>query len=773
MSEKVELLAPAGNVESLDAAVSQGADAVYLGIKDFNARLRCRNFSYREAEAAVRALHKLNRKAYITVNTVFTEREADRVYQLLKYIYQIGADAIIVQDFGVLFMARNYFPNLKVHSSTQMNVASARGCNFLSKQGVSRAVLARELSLEEIKKIRGGTNTELEVFVHGALCVSASGLCLFSSFLGGKSANRGMCTQACRRLYSAGTENENPGYYFSPKDLQLINELPELVRSGVNAFKIEGRMKSAEYVGNVVQAYRLALDAILENSNIDAALTRANDILKTDFAREKTTFHFWGLGTGDWGLGEPCFDNLNLKQDFADSSRLSTQSPKSQVPSPKSQRWGLEGGDYLDPAQSGGTGIKLGTVIKVKGAAERLALLPKGPLVPSAGDSVRIHKKDDSARLTHKISVVEETKEGEGFYIDVPPECGAGDSVYLIEVKSKSRRYKELLPRDLSAYRKAPGFDHAPSVLSAASIDKAPFPPGIYIAIQHIEDMYIVQSVKPKFVILNFDIKNAKQLLEKKNILPFKCEGIILNLPPFYNEALNDVYESHINMLLDAGFTNYIVNNIAHIQMLNSMKARPATAHSVKSKPEKGGINMIAGPYLYAFNSYSAAFLFNAGARVIVSPLENSRQNIEKTFEKKLRANIFVTIYAHPALFRVQDNLSRIYDFQKFYDVRSGEEFILSPGDETIAVPARPFSIAAKIPFLVKSGFSRFIIDFSPLALNKKTFKKIAAPLMEAGCQAITKAGGAPPPIPALAGASKFNWKDGFVENQASGITQA
>jgi len=724
MSGKTELLAPAGNTESLNAAVSSGADAVYLGLKDFNARLRSKNFSYREAEAAVRALHRLNRKAYVTVNTVFTEREADRMYQLLKYILQIGADAVIVQDFGVLYMAQNFFPELKVHSSTQMNIAAARACNFLSKRGVSRAVLARELSFEEIKKIRSGTNIELEVFVHGALCISASGLCLFSSFLGGKSANRGMCTQACRRIYTA---NEERGYYFSPKDLQLLNEIPLLTGAGVNAFKIEGRMKSAGYVGNVVQAYRLVIDAALENKNVDSALVRAGDILKNDFARDKTIFHFGSRepGTGDRGLAQ----RSGAEVSAAGNSEIECET------------------EYLNPGQAGGTGIKLGTIIKTKDAEERLALLPKGPVLPCSGDSVRLHKKDDSARITHKLSVVEETNSG--YYIGIPKECGTGDSVYLIEMKSKSRRCKDILPADLSAFRKAPGFDRAPSAPSASSAAKSPFPPGIYISIQHIEDMYIVQSVRPEFVILNFDLKSARRLTDKKSALPFKSDNIILSLTPFFNEALCEEYELYINMLLDAGFVNYIVNNTAHIQLLQSIK---------KEK------HLIAGAYLYAFNSYSAAFLFNAGVCAIVSPLENSRQNIEKTFEKKFRRNVFVTIYAQPALFRVQDDLSWSYNFRKFYDVRTGEEFILSDGGETNIIPARPFSITTKIPFLEKSGFSRFIVDFSPLPLSKKLYKKTAAALEASG----PDKRGKKTAIPDVPGTTKFNWKDGFVGNPES-----
>ena len=227
-----ELLAPAGNIEALEAAIGEGADAVYLGLKSFNARLRSSNFAWNQFEATVQSLHRQNKKIYVTVNTVSEERDLQRLYRFLGYLNRIGPDGLIVQDFGVVRMCQEFFPDLELHGSTQMNVESAAGVNLLSKAGLKRVVVARELGLEEVKKIKASTNAEIEMFVHGALCVSESGLCLFSSYLGGKSANRGMCTQACRRFYTADTSNgEKQGFYFSPCDMQLIEKIPDLSRS--------------------------------------------------------------------------------------------------------------------------------------------------------------------------------------------------------------------------------------------------------------------------------------------------------------------------------------------------------------------------------------------------------------------------------------------------------------------------------------------------------------------------------------------------------------
>ena len=174
-----ELLAPAGNIESLDAAIAEGADAVYLGLKTFNARMRSSNFAWNQFEAAVQSVHRQGKKIYVTVNTVCEERETERLYRLLSYLDKVSPDGLIVQDFGVIRMCQEFFPNLELHASTQMNVSSASAANLLGKEGLKRVVVARELGFDEIRSIKNGTNVQLEMFVHGALCVSESGLCMF------------------------------------------------------------------------------------------------------------------------------------------------------------------------------------------------------------------------------------------------------------------------------------------------------------------------------------------------------------------------------------------------------------------------------------------------------------------------------------------------------------------------------------------------------------------------------------------------------------------
>ena len=469
-----ELLAPAGNIEALDAAIGEGADAVYMGLKSFNARLRSSNFAWNQFEGAVKYVHKLGKKIYVTVNTVSEEAETERLYRFLSYLDRIGPDGLIVQDFGVIRMCQEFFPNLALHASTQMNVASSVAANLLCKEGLKRVVLARELGLEEIKLIKQNTNAELEVFVHGALCVSESGLCMFSSFLGGKSANRGVCTQACRRLYNAlGQEGEKEGYYFSPCDLQLIEHIPSLMEAGVNSFKIEGRMKSAEYVGSVVAAYRFVMDNWAQDKK--GSIAEGKRILSTDFARSKTDY-WYGF--------------KDLKQGIEEA-----------------------GGKILNPSQAGGTGIYLGhitdlrpasdeekaialnAVAKVnadKGARIQMALLKGGSYDPDPGDSIRLHRKDDTGRESHKVRISKEDSKGRK-WIDVPLGFSRGDEVYLLQTKSMSKRYRRVIAEELSAFRRQPGAERLP-ILDLTPLSKNElnfFPEGLYIQVSTIADSHI------------------------------------------------------------------------------------------------------------------------------------------------------------------------------------------------------------------------------------------------------------------------------------------
>ena len=707
---KSELLAPAGNPEALDAAIGEGADAVYLGLKSFNARLRSSNFAWSQFEATVSALHRQNKKIYVTVNTVSEEAETERLYRFLSYLNKIGPDGLIVQDFGVVRMCQEFFPQLELHGSTQMNVESAAGVNLLSKAGLKRVVVARELGLEEIQKIKEHTNTEIEMFIHGALCVSESGLCLFSSYLGGKSANRGMCTQACRRLYTAETSSgEKQGYYFSPSDLQLVDKIPDLMALGVESFKIEGRMKSAEYVGSVVAAYRYLMDHCEEDRK--GAVAAAKRMLATDFARSKTTYWY----------------------DF------------------KSNADGVEGAGskILNPDQAGGTGIYLGHIDKITAADDEakqaayeassdteekrivMATLKGGSYEPDPGDSIRIHKKDDTGRASHKVKIVNQDEDGVR-WIDVPLGFHRGDEVYLLQTKSMSKRYPHVLPNDMGKYRQQPKDEILP-VLDLTPVEKdelSYFPEGLYIQVSTVADLFLAQSIHPVRAVLELNTSTIQELTSHRTVLPFSKKQMIISLDAYCPSSLEESLAQTLDMLIQDGFRTFIVNNVAHIAMLKNKK-----------------VSMIAGSYLYTFNRWAVSFLENQNIGAFITPQENSRDNLKQTFDMNVRDRVMITVYSYPALFRIRFKMPADYDFTYFSDKEQMEFKVLSTPDGSYVMPEAPFSITDKTTQLKKDGFRRFLIDFSRTKVSKQELKVVQSSIIK---------------NQPVQDASRFNWKDGF-----------
>jgi len=255
---KPELLAPAGSIDAGITALDAGADAIYVGLPRFNARERGQNCTLEELGKLIAYAHRHGSKVYVTLNTLIKQSELSEVVELLVELLSVRPDAIIVQDLGVLYLLRTHFPELTVHASTQMGVHNSAGVRMAAEMGISRVILERQVTYDEIDAIRKQTDVELEVFIHGALCCGQSGSCLFSSWMGGWSGNRGRCKQPCRRRYFA---DEGNGFFFSPKDLYALEDLPRLVDMGISSLKIEGRMRQPDYIHNVVSAYRLMLDA--------------------------------------------------------------------------------------------------------------------------------------------------------------------------------------------------------------------------------------------------------------------------------------------------------------------------------------------------------------------------------------------------------------------------------------------------------------------------------------------------------------------------------
>lgn len=298
-SRILELLAPAGDDEALRAAVANGADAVYFGLSDFNARHRAVNFTLEQLPATMQYLHENNVRGYVTFNTLVFSDELPRAVEFLAAIIRAGADAVIVQDLGIVRLIKRLAADFPVHGSTQMTLTEPRGIEFVRRLGVERVILARELSTKEIGRITGQTPMPLEVFVHGALCVAYSGQCLTSEALGGRSANRGQCAQACRLPYELFVDGKpvdlgDKAYLLSPQDLAAYDLVGELANLGVRSLKIEGRLKSAHYVAATTQTYRAAIDAAIEKRPFEITHQQELDLAQS-FSRGFTHGFLGGI----------------------------------------------------------------------------------------------------------------------------------------------------------------------------------------------------------------------------------------------------------------------------------------------------------------------------------------------------------------------------------------------------------------------------------------------------------------------------------------------
>lgn len=613
LNSKIELVAPAGSPANLDAAIGEGADAVYLGLHNFNARIRAKNFAYNQFEALVSKVHDLNKKVYLTLNIVFENWELNHLFSLLKYVDIVKPDAVIVQDLGLIKMINENFPTMKISASTQMNIASAKAVNLLSKHGVKRVVLSRELSFNEIESIRAETNAELEIFAHGSLCVSFSGLCLFSSYYGGKSANKGKCTQACRRLYQ--NQFGKSGHFFSPSDLMLLQYIPDMEELGIDSIKLEGRMKSAGYVASVVKAYRYMID----NYSLDRedALRKSIEILHGDMARAKTTYF------------------------FKDRNNLS----------------------YINPDEKGEIGEYIGEIDSIKKDEDsNYFALIKSNSTLYIGDTLRVVNKKGTFKKSIVVKSIEITpnknvaNENLANIISIPIDetIEKNMMIYLVARRESDRKYPHIIPSSLSKYTRHPGVHIAPPAknggISKKGLSKI-FDRGIYVKTNNLNDLYIIQSVRPKKVILELNRKNMEMLKKNLALLPFSSKEIIIYLPPYTSPLVEDFISSDIKFLLENKFNQFVINNLAHIQILKNRD-----------------VSMIGGPYLYTFNKYAAKFLTDLGVMFFISPFENNKKNLFSMFDSFDPAQWFITIFGYPELFQINANLGKKYNFTMVTD---------------------------------------------------------------------------------------------------------
>jgi collagenase-like PrtC family protease len=676
---KFELLAPAGSLEAFFAALDHGADAVYCGLKEFSARAKARNFTLADVERMTTYAHSQKKHLYVTLNTLIKEAELPKLVDILASLAAIPVDGLIIQDLGVWRLAHTHFPQLPLHASTQMTVHNGAGVKMLEQMGFTRAVLTRELSLAEIAEVRSQTTIELEHFVHGALCFSISGQCLFSSALTGASGNRGRCAQPCRRRLH---NRKQPGYHFSTSDLSAIELLPQLLQAGVMSFKIEGRMKSAEYVARVVAAYRLMLDA--RSDQRKTALQEAAEHLELSFGRQATK----GFLTGFVPTG------------------------------------------IADSTQHGTLGRPLGEVVSLRGgmigftAKERLHV----------GDRIRIQPQNDQAGIGFTVrELFCEKKKAKvakvGDFVQVKiPEKGffrVGDAVLkvggrplftlspdaclerLAKVVLAPRTEEEVRLREASA-RQA-----LTALLPKITAEPAAMPE-VTVRGREIQDIGLLDD-HPQVARLELPLTSRnlaalkgveKQLAQKKERLSWELPAMLFG--PDWIE-----YRRAVQMLHASGYRIFRINNLGHLPLFAGLS----------------DVILLGGFRCYTLNSQAALAWQELGLAELTLSLEDEQKNIRDLYHRPLPIPLTLTVYSAVTLLLSRIPLKGLRSGNVLHSDKEEEYRVITDSGLTEVMSGQDFSLVGRLRELREMGCARISVDLSHCGVASAKGRQVLAAL--------------------------------------------
>ena len=580
-----ELLAPAGNLEIFKGVIESGADAVYVGGSMFGARAYANNFTEEELLEAIDFAHLRGVKVYLTVNTLIKNSELSKLYDYLLVYYKRGLDAVIVQDIGVVKAIHEYFPSMEIHTSTQMTVTGADGVRFLSQFGVTRVVMAREVSLAEMKRIHEETGMELEAFVHGALCYSYSGQCLFSSILGGRSGNRGRCAQPCRLPYTV--EGKKDEYILSLKDMCGIKALDKLHDAGVYSLKIEGRMKQLEYACGVVKYYRSYIDSMKPVSDADYDRIKA--------------------------LGNRCGFTDRYYFDHNGSDMVTYVKPNfvsnAAEPSPEKRKLSIEGELVLREGEPGSLTVKRGDVT-YKASIEPVSAALKAPLDKKAAID-RINKTGDTDfEFSHIKAQI-----GENVFVP----NGALNKLRRDAISGLCDKLLKKYYRNDARYVDMSGLTALPEhvVKSDAAHDEA------------INDYTTICSCMTRAQLdtligyecfdvfyLDFDMYDRKTLIQQfaddVKSLTKRNKKVYLMLPTIFRADSSDYFVTIAKELDKVSFEGFVVKNYEELYLTENLFT---------------GRKVILAHNMYTFNDVSKSAFFEHGVSGDTVPLElNSKE---------------------------------------------------------------------------------------------------------------------------------------------------
>lgn len=583
-----ELLAPAGNLEIFKGVIESGADAVYVGGSMFGARAYANNFTEEELLEAIDFAHLRGVKVYLTVNTLIKNSELSKLYDYLLVYYKRGLDAVIVQDIGVVKAIHEYFPSMEIHTSTQMTVTGADGVRFLSQFGVTRVVMAREVSLAEMKRIHEETGMELEAFVHGALCYSYSGQCLFSSILGGRSGNRGRCAQPCRLPYTV--EGKKDEYILSLKDMCGIKALDKLHDAGVYSLKIEGRMKQLEYACGVVKYYRSYIDS-------------KKPVSDADYDRIKA-------------LGNRCGFTDRYYFDHNGSDMVTYVKPNfvsnAAEPSPEKRKLSIEGELVLREGEPGSLTVKRGDVT-YKASIEPVSAALKAPLDKKAAID-RINKTGDTDfEFSHIKAQI-----GENVFVP----NGALNKLRRDAISGLCDKLLKKYYRDDARYADISSMCELPEhvVKSDATHEDGAVNAKDYTTICSCMtraqlDTLISYECFDVFY-LDFDMYDRKTLIQQfaddVKCLTKRNKKVYLMLPTIFRADSSDYFVSIAKELDKVSFDGFVVKNYEELYLTENLFT---------------GKKVILDHNMYTFNDVSKSAFFEHGVSGDTVPLElNSRE---------------------------------------------------------------------------------------------------------------------------------------------------
>lgn len=654
MSFKPELLAPAGNIESFFAAVENGADAVYLGLKKFSARATASNFTLSELATIVAFAHKRGVRISVALNSQVVSGELAGLIDTLQAVASINPDALIVQDAGIFHLARRCVPGVKIHAGTLAAAHNSAGVKVLQAMGACRVVLARELSLEEIEKIYAATRAELEIFIHGALCYSYSGLCLASSFGGGRSSLRGECVQPCRLKFRQGNKE---GFFLSCGDLCGLPLIPRLKRTPIAALKIEGRMKPASWVGGVVRAYRMVLDA--------------------ESAEEE-------------------------KKALAEARDLLAQHPSRRLSSGRLDKGGAA--EILAPHRSGSNGLWAATV---KSTAENRALIDLRRPV-AKGDRLRPESSTGREEEAFTVSQlfdnsgtsIQSAQAGSVAYLACSKPLKPGERLFKIGTKSESA--SAIWKKITKEVPTGKGIKAAPGRRRKIFEEyQRPAEPGgreeqtLIVKVESSGELVQALQSSAAMVFVGATKSNLERIA-KQRFSASQMKKLGLALPPVLIEKDMEYYRAAAAWFIKKGFLLWEINNWGHFDLTG--KGR--------------GLRLIAGSRLNLRNSAAFAQVFEMGCESAVLSLEATKVELKELAALKLRSQLTVTVYSRPPLF-TSCLVPPIYMDRPLLSPRKEVYYPTTKAGRAEIYADRPVSWFEQLPLLRSFGYRRFLIDLS------------------------------------------------------------